>query len=112
MALDFLQAYLLTVFIETIILYIILRKRYNNYIIVRNSILVNTITLPVVWFFFPSLLVGHTVQTIVAEFFAFFTEAVLYVWLFKKLRFFDAASISFICNFLSFIFGIILQLAT
>ncbi|MBS3067390.1 hypothetical protein J4450_01700 [Candidatus Micrarchaeota archaeon] len=112
MQLDFFQAYLVTISVESILLYMFLGRRYVVHLLVGNSILVNTITLPFVWFFFPLIKLDYTTRIIVAEFFAFIAETILYLKLFKKLRFFDAVYISFFCNLCSFILGFILQLTT
>jgi hypothetical protein len=114
----FLAAYALTLLIETTALFAVLAlpgRRFQPMLVIRNSLIANTATLPVVWFIFPWLVgpaFGYAYQIAVSELFAFGAEAAIYQRLFPgrglafSLR--DAALASFICNLASFLAGVIL----
>ncbi len=108
---DFALAYALTVLIETAALYAILRKEYDSPLIIRNSLVANTLTHPLVWFAFPLLWpkIGWAATTASAELFAFAIETVCYRFLFPKLEWRKAAVASFLCNALSFSAGLALD---
>ena len=105
---DFALAWLLTIAVETPILFLILRQRFRPALIVRNSIIANSLTLPFVWFFFPALGLGWTMQTASAEIFAIAAEAAVYRLLFRELAWKDALSASLLCNLCSFGIGLLL----
>lgn len=109
MELNFFQAYAITFSIETLIIFILLRKHYSVAQIVRNSFLANTITLPIVWFIFPLLFRGYLLQIGLAELFAFLLEAAIYSEFFSKLKLSDAMTISIICNVSSFFIGLLIM---
>ncbi len=108
---DFAQAYALTVAIETAALYAMLRKGYASPLIIRNSLIANTITHPLVWFAFPLLWpkIGWAATTASAELSAFAAEAAFYRFLFPGLGWRKAAAASFVCNALSFSAGLALD---
>jgi hypothetical protein len=104
---EFVYAYALTVIIETVIAILLLRGRYDKTLIVRNSIIANSLTLPFVWFLFPVLGFGSWwLQTAVAEVFAFVAEAVVYRALFPKIGLTEALKVSLACNVASFLAGL------
>jgi len=106
---EFLVAYALTLAIETIVLFLLLRSRYGVALIIRNSIIASSLTLPFVWFVFPALGLGSwALQTAAAEIFAFAVEACVYRALFHGIRWEDALAASFVCNAASFIAGLAL----
>ena len=109
---DFIHAYVLTILVETLLLFILLRKRYPATTIIRNSVVANSLTLPFVWFALPvlgSMLgLGWALQTAAAELFAFGAEAAVYRVLFRKMDWADAVRVSFACNLLSFALGLVL----
>lgn len=104
--LDFFFAYLLTISIESAALFLILRGRYGALLILRNSILASSLTLPFVWFFFTTLGLPWGVQTALSEIFAAAVEGAIYTALFKKLGMRDALLASVACNWISFIIGL------
>jgi hypothetical protein len=111
MPLGFALAYFFTIVIETALLLAILGKRFPAHLIARNSLIASTITLPFVWFVFPSLMgpgFGYTAQIAVSELFAFVGEAALYWKLFPGLKPKDAIIASLICNTGSFLIGLAL----
>ena len=105
---DFAQAYALTLFLETVLLFLLLRNRYPAKTILFNSLIVNTLTLPAVWFLFPLLGLNYAFYLFVAEGFAFGAEALLYALLFEKIDWRVAVFCSFACNLLSFAVGALL----
>jgi len=112
MILGFVLAYIFTVVIETVILLAIFSdKGFPCALMIRNSLIVNTMTLPFVWFVFPILLgtsLGYAAQFASSELFAFAGEALLYWKLFPSLKLKDAVIASFVCNLFSFLFGLVL----
>jgi hypothetical protein len=109
--LDFFLAYIFTIVIETTLLFALLGKRFPSSAIARNSLIVNTATLPFVWFFFPALagpIFGYPSQIAVSELFAFGAEALMYWKLFPGMEPKDAIRVSFICNLASFLIGLAL----
>ncbi|MFH1221723.1 MAG: hypothetical protein V1492_01425 [Candidatus Micrarchaeota archaeon] len=108
MQLQFIQAYFLTILLETVLLFLLLRNRYPAKAILFNSLIVNTLTLPAVWFLFPLLGLSYAFYLFVAEGFAFSAEAVLYALLFEKIDWRVAVFCSFTCNLLSFAVGALL----
>jgi len=107
--LNFISAYALTIILETGMLYLLMRKRYNDKTITLNSVIANSITLPIVWFVFPYLGLAWPIQIAVSELFAFICEAVYYKISFAKLGWMDAIIASFLCNSLSFGVGLLLM---
>ena len=108
MELNFAHAYFITVFLETIILYLVLRNRYAMPLIVRNAIIANTITLPFVWFVFPLLRTGYWNVLAISEISAFAAEAAIYKILFPKISLNFAVPVSFICNLASLSVGLLI----
>ena len=104
----FAVAYALTLLVETVVLMLLLRGRYSLGLIVRNSIIASSVTLPFVWFAFPALGLAYGIQLAVSEAFAFAAETAVYAWLFKGMKLNDAAVASFLCNAASFLAGIML----
>ncbi len=105
---DFWVAYILTLSIETPILYFLIRGKYTTISIIQNSIIANSITLPFVWFAFPLLGLGWTVQIAIAELFAFACEIVIYKKLFGNISWEQATFASFVCNAISFGIGLLI----
>lgn len=107
---DFIAAIVLTILIETLILFLLFRRRFGAWLIIRNSIIANAITLPFVWLFFPVMLasLGWASYTAFSEMFVFFVEAVIYKMLFSKIGWDSALASSAICNVISFIAGLAL----
>ena len=107
MNLDFLGAYFLTIVTETVILFLLLRKTYPAKTILVNSLIANVTTLPFVWFVFPLLPLTYPVQIAISEIFAFVVEGFVYAKLFSKLPLKRAFFVSFLCNLVSFLTGLI-----
>ncbi len=106
MELNFLQAYAFTLAIETAALLFLLRREYGAGLIAGNSIMANSLTLPLVWFAFPLLGLGYPIQIALSELFAFAAEAGAYFILFRKIGWKKAAGISLAANAASFLAGL------
>ena len=105
---DFLIAYFLTISIEAVILFFILRTRYAPLEITKNAIIASSLTLPFVWFLFPTLGLDWFAQTALAEAFAVIVETGIYAALFPCLKRMDAFFASFVCNAVSFGIGLMM----
>jgi hypothetical protein len=103
---DFLSAYALTVSIEAVALYLLLRREYGAALIARNAVLASSLTLPFVWFAFPALGLPWGLQTAAAEAFAAVSEAGFYAFAFNGMKTRDALLASVLCNWASFIIGL------
>lgn len=108
MPLDFASAYVVTVAVETVLLFLLLRKRYPALQIFANSLIANTLTLPFVWFAFPALGLGWFLGTSIAELFAFLAEAAVYQRLFERIGWRDAIIASLLCNAASLAIGLVI----
>jgi uncharacterized protein (DUF2062 family) len=108
MPLNFASAYIVTVAVETILLFLLLHKTHPTSKIVRNSFIANSLTLPFVWFVFPALGFSWFVGTSIAELFAFGAEAIIYRRLFEKIGWEEAILASLICNAASLAAGLVL----
>jgi len=82
MIIAFIKAYILTLIIETVILNIFSRKSFLYTTLI--SILMNSLTLPFVWFVFPFLIHDKYVCTLLSEVFAYTVEAILLMILLLK----------------------------
>lgn len=105
MELNFLQACAITLAIETPILYFTLRKEYGITEIMKNSLIANAATLPLVWFAFPAFGLGYAAQIAISEIFAVGAEAGIYLILFAGIKIENAIAASFACNLFSFAIG-------
>jgi hypothetical protein len=108
MTYGFAFAYVLTIAIETAVAFLLLRKKYGAALIIRNSIVASSLTLPFVWFVFPFLGFTWVAYTALAEIFAFAVEAGFYRVAFPKMGWPDAVKVSFLCNAASFAVGLLL----
>ena len=107
--LEFLQAYALTVGMESALLYFLVRKQYRPEVILRNGVIASTFTLPFVWFVFPSFGLPWLTTFLISESFAVVVEGVIYIALFKDMVAKQAFLISLACNFLSLSVGLMLN---
>ncbi|MFH1520302.1 MAG: hypothetical protein ABID61_01525 [Candidatus Micrarchaeota archaeon] len=103
---EFLQAYVLTIIIECIVLYFLVRKHYPSVAILKNGIIASTITLPFVWFVFPLLGLPWIYVTLISESFAFVVEGIIYLKIFNQIKAPMAFFCSFTCNVASVVIGL------
>ncbi|VVC04479.1 Uncharacterised protein [Candidatus Bilamarchaeum dharawalense] len=106
---NFIAAYTLTVLIETVALFILLRKKYETTTILKNGFVASTVTLPFVWFVFPLLGFGWTLTFVFSEVFAIVVEAIWYKLAFKQMGYGNSLVLSLICNLLSIVAGLLLS---
>lgn len=102
---NFVQAYVLTIAVEMLVLWLLLRKGYDWKEIGMNAAIASSATLPFVWFVFPHLIPNFWQQAATSEIFAFAVESGIYFLLFKNLGAARATIASFGCNAASFIVG-------
>ncbi|MDD5171563.1 MAG: hypothetical protein PHF60_00845 [Candidatus ainarchaeum sp.] len=105
---DFPTAYALTIVIEAIVLFLILRKERKTSEIVVNAVIASTLTLPFVWFGFGALALPWVMKTTMAEAFAVLVEAGFYRLAFEGMTIEKALLASTVCNLASFIIGLLL----
>ena len=110
MQINFFQAYVVTLVIETSILFLLLSKGYSKGSILKNSFIANSFTLPLVWFMFPLAGLNYSSQIIISEVFAFITEFLFYVKLFDSIHIKKAVLASLLCNLLSFLTGVLIYI--
>jgi hypothetical protein len=110
MGIAFPEAFLLTFFIEFLILSLLLRNKHGIRKIAGAALLANIATHPLVWFFFPSLGLTYALQLGISELFAFAAEALIYARLFPNMGLRQAALLSLACNATTFLFGLLLQI--
>ena len=106
---DFITAYLLTITIETTMIYYLLNRHYKVERIVKNSVIASSITLPFVWFFFPNLGFSWQIFFIISETFAILIEGLFYHLEFRELGWKHAFFVSALCNLTSSITGLVLS---
>jgi hypothetical protein len=103
--LSFLMALFITIILETLcafVFFIFLRISQKNLIYIM---LVNIVSLPLVWYVFPALIPDIIISIFVGELFAFAAEAIMLQHLIKKLKKNQAWILSFVMNLLSFTVG-------
>ena len=81
----------------------------STVLIIATGIAANTLTLPYVWFIFPRFIHERILYIGVSELFAVVVEAGMYALLLRRLSPIQSFLIAFICNALSFSFGLMLQ---
>ena len=109
--LHFLRSLALTIFIETILLFVIIRRLYklpdaqlSRALILIGGMLASGATLPYVWFVFPAFILNHALYTILVETFAVVAETAIFTALFR-MNWKKALLLSACCNAASFIAG-------
>jgi hypothetical protein len=111
----FLLALIFTVFVETILLWLIIRKifkfkegRFNTPNIIFAGIMASFSTIPYVWYVFPILIYwSFKLSLILSEIFAILVEAIFYKFYFD-IKFRYCLFTSFICNLFSWGLGYLL----
>jgi len=103
---EFLKSLLITVTVESIVIYFLLYKESFK---ISTKLLSGTIptltTLPYIWFVFPYFIKDREVYTIFSELFAVLLEAVI-IYLILRVGFRYALLLSFIANAISYLFGL------
>jgi hypothetical protein len=113
----FLFALVFTVFIETIVLWIFIRKifkfkdgRFGTSNIIFAGIMASFSTIPYVWYVFPILIYwSFKLSLILSEAFAILVEAIFYRFYFD-VKFRYSLLISFVCNLSSWGLGYLFEI--
>ncbi len=111
---QFLFSLLLTIAIETAVLFALVRhffkigrKKLPSSLLLFAGIIASSATLPYVWFVLPAFAASHSAFVFAAEFFAIAAESAAYFFI-LKIDFNKALAISFACNAASFLLGVAL----
>ena len=109
--LHFLRSLALTIFVETSLLFLLVRQFYklseaqlSRALLLFGGTLASTATLPYVWFVFPAFIQNRALYTVVVESFAIAAETAIFAMLFCMGRK-KALLLSACCNAGSFIAG-------
>jgi len=110
----FLKALLLTISIETVVLYILLKFVFKkpkvlNRVILIAGITASFATLPYLWFIYPLFLRTRLTYIIVSELTAVLLESFILLG-FLRVNYIRALILSFICNATSFFIGLMINL--
>ena len=106
---EFWQAYLITLFFEVPVYWYACRKYGKTAKVAAVSVLLSTVTLPVVWFVLPPLLIhDYPLYFAVAELFAWLGEALMLKMAFGKMKSGNAVLIAFVANAISASIGLVI----
>lgn len=110
---NFLTALLITIFIESIILFLLFKTKYRklnikNKLLLITGLVTSFSTLPYVWFVFPALIQSRFPYILISECFAISIESVLIYYL-LKIDYKKAFLVSVICNLISFSIGLFIN---
>ncbi|WP_321431222.1 hypothetical protein [uncultured Methanolobus sp.] len=108
----FLLSLVLTIIIETSVLFLIVRIYFkiddiNNALLLFAGIFSSFSTLPYLWFLLPQFIDSYTILVVFGEISVFLVEAVTYYFL-LKIGIQRALAISFTCNIASFLTGLMI----
>ncbi len=114
---NFLIALFLTIIIETIVLFILIKYkiliskkdalRINNYELLAAGIFASGLTLPYLWFVLPIAQLNKFWYILIGEISVVMIEAMFYKF-FLRMKFKQALIISLICNLTSFLIGLLI----
>lgn len=109
---SFLKALLLTIFIETSVLFLLFKLVYKSihikkWLLVLTGILASFSTLPYLWFILPIFVHSELFYVIVSEASAVLLESVIVLGL-LRISYKKAFIISFTCNMTSFLIGLLI----
>lgn len=109
----FLLAFLVTIFIETLILFLLFKTRYKKLNITNKLLLITGFitsfsTLPYVWFVFPAFITSRFPYIAFSECFAILIESVI-IYKLLKIDYKKALLVSIICNVISFSIGLLIN---
>lgn len=110
----FFKALFLTIVIETIILFVLIKVFFRQKAIKIKEILFTGIfasfaTLPYLWFVLPTFLKNQTLYVISGEAGVVLAETIIYYFILKT-KLLNSFILSFICNMCSFGFGLIFRM--
>lgn len=109
----FLLALLVTIFIETLILFLLFKTRYKKLNITNRLLLITGFitsfsTLPYVWFVFPAFIASRFPYIAFSECFAIIIESAI-IYKLLKVDYKKALLASVICNVISFLIGLLIN---
>ena len=105
----FWQAYLITLFFEVPVYWHACRRYGSTVKVAAVAILLSTVTLPVVWFVLPPLLIhDYPLYFAVAELFAWLGEALMLKIAFVKMTWKHAVLVAFVANAISASVGLVI----
>jgi hypothetical protein len=112
--LEFIKALLITVVIETTVLFLLIRFVIKNsgsrvWIVILAGITASGATLPYLWFIFPLFLHTKLWYTCVSELFAVVAESFILKG-FLRTGYRIALLISFVCNLVSYAAGLLIHI--
>ncbi len=106
----------ITIFIETIVLFVLLKKvfkinseKISNKLILFSGCIASSMTLPYLWFILPMFIRSYNMFVLVGEILIFLIETVIYFFI-LKLGIKKSLILSFVCNLLSFLIGLMIHL--
>lgn len=110
----FLKSLLFTIIVETVILYILIRFIFHNrdtviWLIVLSGVTASLATLPYLWFIVPLFVKTKLYYKVISEFLAIFIESFILLG-FLRVKYHKALFISVVCNVISYIAGLIVNL--
>jgi hypothetical protein len=111
--LDFLKALFLTIFVETAVLFLLFcsllkKEKPANWLLLLTGIVTTMATLPYLWFVIPLFIQSKLWYNLVCESLAVVVESVIILGL-LKVKFPKAFLISFICNMVSYLTGLLIH---
>lgn len=106
----FLKALLLTIIVETAVLFLLFKLYFktlkiSNWILLLTGILATLATLPYLWFIFPLFIHVKLWYIVVSELSAIVIESVIILGL-LKINYPKALLVSFVCNATSYLIGL------
>lgn len=106
---NFLKALLLTIAVETIVLYLLFytvfkKEKPANWLLLLTGVVATLATLPYLWFIIPLFIQSKLWYPVVCESLAVIVESVIILGL-LRVKYFKALVISLICNMASYLIG-------
>ncbi|MGE5395649.1 MAG: hypothetical protein ACM3P1_12980 [Candidatus Saccharibacteria bacterium] len=110
---NFLKALLLTIFIETTVLFLLFytvfkNEKYAHWLLLLTGTIPTMATLPYLWFIIPLFIHAKLWYNLVCESLAVIVESVIILGL-LKVKYPKALMISFICNMASYLVGLLIK---
>jgi hypothetical protein len=112
---SFLKALLLTIVIETSVLFLLFKVFYktlniSNWLLVLTGIVASFSTLPYLWFILPLFIKTKIFYVITSEISAILIESVI-IWGLLRINYAKAIIVSVVCNMTSFLIGLLINLS-
>ncbi|MBP1908472.1 hypothetical protein [Methanolobus bombayensis] len=109
----FLVSFFLTLLIETSILFLLIRNYFkiddiSNSLVLFAGIIASFSTLPYLWFLLPQFITSYNILVVAGETSVILAEGVIYYYVLKVTAK-RAFALSFVCNLISFITGLLMN---